>query len=234
MLGYPDQGLILLQEAVVLARDLSHPYTLATALGNQGLALCSYDDVQRANELFTEAMSIAQQHGFPQLEAMVNCWMSEVLISQGKFDEAVLRLKSGLSIFEGDSSELLRLASAYHKPGRLQEAFAEVNKLQNHVARQGQHARDSELLRLKGALLSIKGDSVAAEQCFQSAIKIASRQSAKIYELTATTELASLLVQQGRRDQAYMMLSEIYNWFTEGFDTTVLKKAKAILAELHS
>ena len=162
----------------------------------------------------------------------MNCWISEVLVSQGKFDEAVLRLKSGLSPFEDDSSEQLRLASAYHKAGRLPEAFAEVNKLQHRVVRQGQHARDSELLRLKGALLAIKGDSVAAEQCLQSAIKIARRQSAKILELTATTELAGLLAQQGRRAEAYVMLSEIHNWFSEGFDTTVLKRAKHQLGQL--
>jgi ATP/maltotriose-dependent transcriptional regulator MalT len=126
------------------------------------------------------------------------------------------------------------LASAYHKAGRLPEAFAEVNKLQHRVVRQGQHARDSELLRLKGLLLSIKGDSVAAEQCLQSAIRIARRQSAKILELTATTELARLLAQQGHRDQAYMMLSKIYNWFTEGFETRALKRAKAVLEELRN
>ena len=112
-----------------------------------------------------------------------------------------------------------------------------MEKLQTLVAaRSGRHALDSELLRLKGELLLTQGrdNSVAAEQCFQQAINIARGRSAKMYELTATTELARLLAQQGHRDQAYTMLSEIYNWFTEGFETRALRRAKAVLEELHS
>ncbi len=53
-------------------------------------------------------------------------------------------------------------------------------------------------------------------------------------ELRATTSLARLLDKQGRREEARMMLAEIYNWFTEGFDTADLKEAKALLEELSS
>ena len=52
-------------------------------------------------------------------------------------------------------------------------------------------------------------------------------------ELRATTSLARLLAKQGRRDEARAMLAEIYNWFTEGFDTADLKDAKALLDELN-
>jgi predicted ATPase len=71
-----------------------------------------------------------------------------------------------------------------------------------------------------------------AEQDFREAIQIARRMSAKSLELQAATSLARLLAQQGRRDEARAMLAEIYNWFTEGFDTADLKDAKALLEEL--
>jgi len=71
-----------------------------------------------------------------------------------------------------------------------------------------------------------------AQSCFEQAIEIARRQSAKSYELRATTSLARLLTSQGRRDEARTMLADIYNWFTEGFDTADLIDAKALLAEL--
>jgi predicted ATPase len=74
--------------------------------------------------------------------------------------------------------------------------------------------------------------SVAAKQYFRTAIEIARRQSARSIELRATTSLARLLVQQGRRDKARTMLAEIYGWFTEGFDTADLKDAMALLDEL--
>jgi predicted ATPase len=71
-----------------------------------------------------------------------------------------------------------------------------------------------------------------AEESFREAIDIARRQQAKSWELRATTSLSRLLQKQGRIDEARRMLSEIYNWFTEGFDTADLKDAKALLDSL--
>jgi predicted ATPase len=68
--------------------------------------------------------------------------------------------------------------------------------------------------------------------CFRTAIEIARRQSARLTELRATTSLARLLAKQNRRDEARAMQAEIYNWFTEGFDTADLKDAKTLLDEL--
>jgi len=70
------------------------------------------------------------------------------------------------------------------------------------------------------------------EQCFRAAIQIARTQGAKTKELEATTSLARLIAGEGRRDEARAMLAEIYNWFTEGFDLSDLKQAKALLDEL--
>jgi predicted ATPase len=71
-----------------------------------------------------------------------------------------------------------------------------------------------------------------AEECLRKAIEIARRQEAKLWELRATMSLALLLVSQGRRDEAGTILSDTYNWFTEGFDTADLKDAKSLLDEL--
>jgi predicted ATPase len=71
-----------------------------------------------------------------------------------------------------------------------------------------------------------------ARTCFDRAIELAREQTAKSWELLATTSLARLLQKQGRRSEVREMLAEIYNWFTEGFDTADLKNAKALLDEL--
>ena len=97
---------------------------------------------------------------------------------------------------------------------------------------------EAELFRIKGELTFKQSDRHApiiqreAEACFRIAIEIARRQSARSMELRATTSLAPLLAKQGRRDEARSMLADIYNWFTEGFDTADLKDAKALLEEL--
>ena len=93
---------------------------------------------------------------------------------------------------------------------------------------------ETEMHRLKGELLLRQDDSklMEAQSCFERAIEIARKQSAKSLELRATMSLARLLAKQGHRDGARAMLAEIYGWFTEGFDTTDLKDAKALLDQL--
>lgn len=71
-----------------------------------------------------------------------------------------------------------------------------------------------------------------AEECFLKAIDIARQQQAKSWELRAATSLARLWREQGKRDEAHAVLFEVYNWFTEGFDTKDLQEAKALLEEL--
>jgi predicted ATPase len=89
-----------------------------------------------------------------------------------------------------------------------------------------------ETLRLRGELHVKRGEEEQAEIDFRESISIAQKTSAKAWVLRATMNLAGLLANQGRRDAARAMLSEIYNWFTEGFDTADLKDAKALLDEL--
>jgi len=89
-----------------------------------------------------------------------------------------------------------------------------------------------EILRLRGELRLTKGQTELAEQDFREAIALAQRTGAKALELRATMSLARLLAEQGHRDAARTMLAEIYDWFTEGFDTADLKNAKALLEEL--
>jgi predicted ATPase len=88
--------------------------------------------------------------------------------------------------------------------------------------------------RRKGELLLARDSSnvASAERCFRTAIEVARKQQGKLWELRATTSLARMLAKQDKRDEARAMLAEIYNWFTEGFDTADLKDAKAPLDEL--
>jgi predicted ATPase len=95
----------------------------------------------------------------------------------------------------------------------------------------GEGFYEAEVHRLKGELL-LKQDASEARICLQRAIDIARKQGARSPELRATTSLARLLAREGRPDEARTILTEIYNWFTEGFDTADLKDAKALLDEL--
>jgi predicted ATPase len=93
---------------------------------------------------------------------------------------------------------------------------------------------EAEVYRIKGELLLIQdeSDGQKAEESFRTAVDIARDQEAKFPELRSTMSLARILAKQGKRDEALAMLSDIYGWFTEGFDTADLKDAKALLEEL--
>jgi predicted ATPase len=92
---------------------------------------------------------------------------------------------------------------------------------------------EAEVHRVKGELLLKTGAPQSeAEASIRRAIAVAQRQEARSWELRATMSLARLLAHTGRREEACAMLAEIYNWFTEGFDTDDLKDAKALLEEL--
>src|SRR5205823_5471642 len=89
-----------------------------------------------------------------------------------------------------------------------------------------------ETLRLRGELRLKQAQTELGQADFREAIVLAQKMGAKAWELRATMSLARLLAKRGRRDEARAMLAEIYNWFTEGFDTRDLKDAKALLDEL--
>jgi predicted ATPase len=77
-------------------------------------------------------------------------------------------------------------------------------------------------------------DPALARASVEHAIEVARQQGAKSLELRAACSLARILRESARRDEARAMLAEIYNWFTEGFDTADLKDAKALLEELQA
>ena len=123
------------------------------------------------------------------------------------------------------------LAEACGKAGRIAEALDIIREALADVERTGIRYREAELNRLEGEL-RIGRDEERLEMCFQRAIAIARAQQAKSFELRAALSLARLWRDQGKRDEACNLLAPLYGWFTEGFDTADLKKAKALLEEL--
>jgi hypothetical protein len=148
------------------------------------------------------------------------------------------------------------LAELHGKVGQIEEGLKVVEEVLAIVERTEGRFYEAELYRLKGELTlrqenqKSKGKNQKsenpnlqsqirnpdfqgeAEACFLKAIAIAQKQQAKSLELRAVMSLARLWQYQGKSAQAHQMLSEIYNWFTEGFDTKDLQDARTLLAEL--
>ena len=122
------------------------------------------------------------------------------------------------------------LAQAYLRAGRADRAVGTLDEALSRGERGGLHVNDAQLHRRKGEAILMRDSSaiVEAGACFSKAIEIARSQSAKWWELRASVSLARLLRDSNRRDEARAMLADIYNWFTEGFDTADLKDGKVL------
>ena len=159
------------------------------------------------------------------------------LIGQGLEADSIEQMRQGLAVHQATGSEVIRphfLALLVEALGRTDQKEAGLHLLREALAmvnRSGERCYEAELYRLQGELL-LKQSSHCAEQCFHQAIKVARQQQAKSWELRAATSLARVYQQRGKSHEARTVLKEIYNWFTEGFDTADLREAKALLDQL--
>ena len=118
--------------------------------------------------------------------------------------------------------------------GDLAAALVLMDEAIAQIERPGWEERHyyAEALRIRGRLLSLKGDPAGAERAYIASLNWARTQQAKSWELRTATSYARLMRDQGRAREAHDLLAPVYGWFTEGFATKDLKEAKALLDEL--
>src|SRR5215469_15001969 len=116
------------------------------------------------------------------------------------------------SILMGPAATLsCSLVEALSLAGQFDEAIAEADALLANISNLARFFRgDVYFLRGEAVLGRAASASADAEACFREAIEIAKSQSARWWELRATTSLARLLAKQGRRNEARTMLADVY------------------------
>jgi predicted ATPase len=239
-LGYPDQGLTLLDEAVILAQQMAHPYSLNFSLIATALFHQLRREVRCTQERTEAAIRLAKQQGFPYWIAFGTILHSWGLAHQGQAQEGIEQIQQGLRAFCTTGAEMLRpyflalLAEVQRIIGQPETGLTVLAEALTLTDATRVQWYEPELYRLKGELLlqQSSDNQADAETCFIQAITIAQNQQAKSWELRASTSLARLWHQQGKCQEAHDLLAPVYNWFTEGFDTADLKEAKALLDDL--
>jgi predicted ATPase len=239
-LGYPDQGLTRSHAAITLARQLAHPFSLDFALVTAAMFHQFRREGRVAQEGAEAAIRLAKDQGFSLWMAIGSIMRGWALAQQGQAQAGIAQIHQGLTDWRATGAELVRpyilalLAEAYGIMGQPEAGLQVLTEALAHVDTTGERWYESELYRLKGALLLQQSPDhhAEAEACFHQAIAIAQNQQAKSLELRAATSLARLWQQQGKRQEAHDLLAPVYHWFTEGFDTADLRDAKVLLDEL--
>lgn len=237
-LGYPDQALEKSHEALALARDLSHPFSMAAALDYAAMLHQFRREEQAARERAEAATSLCGDRGFAYYLAWGSIMRGWVLSERGE-EEGLKQIRQALKALRATGATLRQtyylalLAEAYGNTDQVKEGLVMLDEALTAARTTGERYYEAELHRLKGSwVLAQGGAENQAEGGFGRAVDVARRQGARALELRAATSLAHLWYKQGKKAQGRKLLEETYSWFGEGFDTPDLKEARTLLEEL--
>ena len=240
LLGYPEQALQWSMAAVTRLQAQALPFNAANVLELVALFHVLRREAEITQEHAEASMTLATEHGFPQILPWSSIHQGWALGEQGRPERGLERLGQGLTLYRASGLMAWQpfylglLAQLHGQVGCAEEALSVLAEAQQISTQRGEFWCEAELHRLQGALLlqQSPNNATEAEACFQQAIEVAHNQKAKSWELRAATSLARLWQQQDKKEEARELLAPVYDWFTEGFDTADLKDAKALLDQL--
>ena len=240
MLGYPDQATQKDQEAIAMAKNISHPFSLAVSLNFSARLHQCCQDGDTTLERAEATIRLSSEQGFTHWLTTGRILQGWAMAQKGEKVEAIDMMREGLSAWQAMGAEvsgphcISLLAEVYGRVGQPDKGFDVLSQAFEMAEKNGERLYEPELYRLKGELLlQTKEENISkAESCFHQAIDIASQQSAKSLELRAIMSLSRLLIRMGRKEEAKKILAGIYEWFTEGFETRDLRDAKELLEEM--
>ena len=242
MLGYPDRAAARTREALALARSLDHPFGVSYACHLAAGFHLWRREQQTAQELEDEALAHDTEHGFALLLTTGLIQRGWLLAEGGQSEAGLAQMREGLARHREVGAALLvpaalaLVAEVLRKLGRPAEGLSAVTEGLMAAQQSGQHYWEAELHRLAGVLTLQAGPPATgdAESYLLQAIEIARRQRAKSLELRAAASLSRLWADKENVKEAHALLSGVYAWFTEGFDTADLSEARSLLEELET
>jgi predicted ATPase len=221
----------------MLAERLAHPFSLEVALLWAAMVHHIRREPERALRQARRAEALAAEH---RLATPISPIVLQAgALADGEAVEALAQLRAAsagkhgsVTLFLFKPYALALLSMTQEQVGDHAAALETIAEALAASEESGARWWEAEIHRLKGMVLLSRHDPEASEACFVHSRKIAQRQNARSLELRASTSLARLWRDQGKRTEASDLLAPVYGWFTEGFDTPDLKEAKALLEQV--
>ncbi|HZR79595.1 MAG TPA: AAA family ATPase [Candidatus Binatia bacterium] len=246
-LGFPERAVMRMNEAIALGHAIAHPFSLVLASHIAAAFYESIDLVDAAREVADVASLQSAGQGFDMFTTLGAFHRGWLRLQAGEGEAGTEDMRGGLAAYRaagagfGVPTFLGLLAEAYGRAGRPDDGRAIIEEASAMVEESGAHYWDAELRRVDGELI-LQGARTGrpvpvaarrdAEARFLEAIEIARRQEARMFELRAATSLARLWQGAKKSKEARDLLSKIYGWFTEGFETSDLRAARSLLDAL--
>jgi tetratricopeptide (TPR) repeat protein len=236
--GYPDEARRLKNEALTRADTLNHPQTTCSVNFYAFAVSIWLGDFDEPRAYANRLVEIGNKYLLPLWSADGTMGLGIDLIRGSNSKEGLEQLTAGEARFARMGWRLMLIeylsykVRALHQAGDTSTGLTELAKLFDAVEETNERYYEPELWRLRGTLCLAEGQEKAAETSFGRAIEIAERQGSKSFQLHAACDLARLYAAHSDRAAARGILEPIYTWFTEGFDTSDLKEAKALLDEV--
>ncbi len=240
-LGHADRALRTTKEGLALAREVSHPFSITLALAYLAMLHQFRQEPQAAFDRAEEMRDLCREYRFDYYGAWSSLVRAWAIAAQGRLEEGLSAYNAALKEFRETGAGLrmphyLGLLAAMHRQAGERAAGLELVIQALQVADRTQECWCNAALELeRGKLLLLDPSEDAgaeADAAFRHAIDIAADQGAKALELRATIARARHCSELGEGQKALDMLSPIYNWFFEGFETPDLLEAKTLVGEL--
>jgi predicted ATPase len=238
--GFPDKALRQAKQAIAAGRAAAHPLSEAIALSVAASIHQLRDEETLCLEQTETALVLCTEQILPFAAMYAMAPSGWALAKQAQAEIGLGPLRTALDAYRATGARLrlpdwlALLAEACLASGRIEDGLSVVREALDDTVETGVRWYEAELYRLEGELLLVskEPDESRAEASFRKAIEIARGQGARSFELRAALGLARLWRDRGKRSEAYELLGPAYGWFSEGFETPVLREAKALLKEL--
>lgn len=237
-LGCPDQAAAMSERALALAEEMAHPFGRAFALAYDAMLHQFIGEPDAVRSRATATVAISHEFGFPYYHAWGTILLGWAIAEQGETERGMALMREGLDAIRATGAERRRpyylslLAEALGKAGKVEEGLALIEEALQISEASAERWKDAELHRLRGTLLLAgHANEDEAERSFQCGLQIAQQQHAKLFELRAAVGLHQLQLKQGNPDHGRRLVAEIYDRFSEGFESRDLRQARTLLNE---
>ncbi len=241
LLGYPDQALEQSQKSLAIVEATRHPYTIARGLFWSATLHALRREWSIVYEHADRAFRLAEEHGFSLVAGTSGVMRGAAQAAAGRgSSDAVVEVQNAIARYRRTGAVvqvpyfLTLLGETHLCAGTSDLGLPAIEEALALIESTGERYFEAEVWRVRGDLLlfGAGGRTVEAQDCYLRAIAVAHGQDARFFELRAATKLAQLWHVQSKHTEARDLLSPIYYWFREGFDTLDLDEAKALLEVL--